>query len=374
MTTAAAVGREGFAGSPITDWCVTCQDYAVPMRNGTCGFCGTELGKAPAEPQVIGPPTALGDFPMGPPALLLRGRTVPPPTTRQVARREPLHYGQEGFGPVCACGGPKRKQAHQCRRCFQASGRSGGKGVPRPALRGPYGVSEDQLEEARRVYEEEQVSLREIARRIFSDTYGYSSERSLSEVLYNAFRSRGWPLRSQSDATRLRNWKHGLKQRGQTNEQQTAYRHWHAQQRGWNAVKGPGNAQCAGVRQSSPRKGQRCRRPSMDGSDYCYSHDPARKAQRDAHLEQAREKLPLEERKQMLAAARVTHETNAARVRRWRWRTVASPWPNGPRRVAHPLAHRVGDPVREVCRGSNGNALLVFDDGEWTIAPWRAAR
>jgi hypothetical protein len=29
--------------------------------------------------------------------------------------------------------------------------------------------------------------------------------------------------------------------------------------------------------------------------------------------------------------------------------------------------------VREVCRGRNGNALLVFDDGEWTIAPWRFA-
>lgn len=60
--------------------------------------------------------------------------------------------------------------------------------------------------------------------------------------------------------------------------------------------------------------------------------------------------------------------------RRWAWRTVASPWPNGPARVAHPLAHRVGDVVTEVCRGRNGNALLVFGDGEWTIAPWRAAR
>jgi len=62
------------------------------------------------------------------------------------------------------------------------------------------------------------------------------------------------------------------------------------------------------------------------------------------------------------------------RTRRWRWRTVSDPWrPPGAPRIAHPLAHRVGQPVREVLRGSNGNALFMFADGFWTIAPWRAA-
>lgn len=311
----AAVGREGFAGSAITDWCATCEDYAVPMANGTCGFCGEKLG---APPQDLGPATELGDRPAPAPAMPLLGRRAKRrPTRRQVTRREPLQEGQEGFGPICACGGPKSKQAHQCRTCWTAAGRpgAGGKGVPRPAMRGPYGISEDQLEAARRMYEDEQVSLREIARRIFSDTYGYSNERSLSEVLYNAFRNRGWRLRSQSDATRLRNWKHGLKQRGQTNEQQNAYRHWQAQQRGWNAVQGPGNEPCAGVRQTSPRKGERCTRPSMDGSAYCYSHNPATKAEREAHLAQARAKVPMEERERLLADARAKLAMNVARRR-----------------------------------------------------------
>lgn len=62
----------------------------------------------------------------------------------------------------------------------------------------------------------------------------------------------------------------------------------------------------------------------------------------------------------------------SARVRRWRWRTVRNPWP-GAERVAHPLAARAGQPVREVCRGRNGNALLEFEDGTRTVAPWRAA-
>lgn len=62
------------------------------------------------------------------------------------------------------------------------------------------------------------------------------------------------------------------------------------------------------------------------------------------------------------------------RTRRWAWRTTASPWPNGPTRVPHPLADRDGRPVRELARGRNGNALLEFDDGLQVVAPWRAAR
>jgi hypothetical protein len=71
-------------------------------------------------------------------------------------------------------------------------------------------------------------------------------------------------------------------------------------------------------------------------------------------------------------------------MRTWRWRTVADPnrptpaqckafgIPRAPN-IPHPLAHRVGEPV--VCgpRGRNGNERMVFADGSWTIAPWRAA-
>jgi hypothetical protein len=64
----AAIGAAGFAGSPITDWCATCADYAVPMTDGTCGFCGAELGSAPS---VAGPATELGDRPAPPPRLPL---------------------------------------------------------------------------------------------------------------------------------------------------------------------------------------------------------------------------------------------------------------------------------------------------------------
>lgn len=60
-------------------------------------------------------------------------------------------------------------------------------------------------------------------------------------------------------------------------------------------------------------------------------------------------------------------------VKRWNWRTVRNPWP-GPERVPHPLAHRHGQQVKVLCRGRNGNAMMVFEDGFVTVAPWRAAR
>lgn len=58
----------------------------------------------------------------------------------------------------------------------------------------------------------------------------------------------------------------------------------------------------------------------------------------------------------------------------WKWRTCADPNRprNGPhaRRIAHPLADRVGHPVRELCRGENGARLLEFDDGLRVVAPF----
>jgi hypothetical protein len=61
----------------------------------------------------------------------------------------------------------------------------------------------------------------------------------------------------------------------------------------------------------------------------------------------------------------------------WRWKTVADPCRprTGPaaRRIPHPLADRVGQPVRELARGRNNSRLLEFDDGLRVVAPYYAA-
>jgi hypothetical protein len=69
----------------------------------------------------------------------------------------------------------------------------------------------------------------------------------------------------------------------------------------------------------------------------------------------------------------------------WRWATVQDPDRPHPRsttpghaqlarRIAHPLASRVGQRCRVAGRGRNGNLLIEFDDGHAVIAPLYAVR
>lgn len=301
------VGAEGFRGSSITEWCRSCGDWCVPMANGTCGFCGERTVHLRDAFTVLGPPTEIGQRPSPPPRVQRRGKTGRHVLLdRELERRIPLRKGQQGFGPTCACGGPKSKQAHQCKRCWIAAGRpgAGGKGVPRPDVRGPYGVSENLMLEARRLYNDEQMSMRAIAAALYDQAYGYSTVRSLGEALYRGFRNRGWRLRSRSDALRLRNWKHGLKPRVQTSEEQTAYRHWFAAQRGWRSVRGPGNPRCQGTKRNSPGKGTQCTARAMEGSDFCFAHAPERAPERAALVARMRAAISPADRVRSIERAR----------------------------------------------------------------------
>ena len=105
---------------------------------------------------------------------------------------------------------------------------------------------------------------------------------SCAEALYGHFKRRGWKLRPQREVTAARNYKHGRKSRKQTREQQNAYRRRLAEQRGWQAVQGPGRPLCKGVKLTSPGKGRPCRRRALADSDYCYAHDPRRALERKA--------------------------------------------------------------------------------------------
>lgn len=65
---------------------------------------------------------------------------------------------------------------------------------------------------------------------------------------------------------------------------------------------------------------------------------------------------------------------NEGLTRGWCWHTVSDPHrPPGAPEILHPLADRVSQPVRELCRSSNENARLVVDDAHSTIASWWAA-
>jgi hypothetical protein len=243
-------------------YCPVCRTQVTPRLDGSCVSCGTQTGANVEEPK-------------------------PPPRRR---RRHPLRQGQAGWGPVCPrCGGPKGIQAHTCHRCRKLRrggynrGRSGGK---------PVHIDEQLLAEARRLYAGG-LSLRQVAAELHPRT-GYKTAASCAEALYGHFKRRGWKLRPQREVTAARNHRHGRKPRGQTREQQNAYRRWLAEQRGWNAIQGPGRPLCKGVKKGPAGKGRPCRHHALADSEYCHSHDPRRALERQSTTARMRARVRTE--------------------------------------------------------------------------------
>jgi hypothetical protein len=234
-------------------WCPTCRAQVTPRLDGRCVACGTQTG----------------------------ANVEAPKTARRARRRRPLRKGQGGWGPICArCGGSKGLQAHTCRECrkrqrggYNRGHRGGGGGRP-------VHIDEQLLAEARRLYAGG-LSIPEVAAQLHPRT-GYKTVASCAEALYGHFKRRGWKLRPQREVTAARNHRHGRKSRTQTRAQQNSYRRWLAEQRGWQAIQGPGRPLCKGVRLNPPEKGRPCQRRVLADSEYCYSHDPRRALERRA--------------------------------------------------------------------------------------------
>jgi hypothetical protein len=245
-------------------FCPTCNAQVLPRLDGRCPACGTQTG---------------GNL------------EAPEPRVRAPRRRTPLRKGQAGWGPVCPrCGGPKGLQAHMCSSCRQ--GQHGGYNRGRSGGGRPVHITEDLLAEARRMYASG-LSLRQVAAELHPRT-GYKTVASCAEALYGHFKRRGWRLRPQREVTAARNYKHGRKPRTQTREQQNAYRRWLAEQRGWQAVQGPGRPLCKGVKRNPPGKGRPCRRHALVDSEYCHSHDPRRALERQAATARMRARVGTE--------------------------------------------------------------------------------
>ncbi|HET6868104.1 MAG TPA: hypothetical protein VFH80_19480 [Solirubrobacteraceae bacterium] len=239
-------------------FCPTCHTQVLPRLDGRCPACGTQTGA---------------------------NLEAAEPASRAPRRRKPLRKGQAGWGPNCPrCGGPKGLQAHMCSSCRKRQ--RGGYNRGRSGGGRPVHITEDLLAEARRMYAGG-LSLRQVAAELHPRT-GYKTVASCAEALYGHFKRRGWKLRPQREVTAARNYRHGRKSRTQTREQQNAYRRWLAEQRGWQAVQGPGRPLCKGVKQNPPGKGRPCRRHALTDSEYCYSHDPRRALERQAGTRQRR--------------------------------------------------------------------------------------
>jgi hypothetical protein len=243
-------------------WCPRCQVKVLPRQDGTCPTCTTQTGANIEQPK---------------------------PAPRRRRRRKPLRKGQPGYSTVCRCGAPKSKQAHTCRPC-SFKRRRGRKLAGGERRRNPKRMTENKLQEARALYASG-LSLRAVAAQIHPDTT-YATVNSCAEALHSLFKTRGWKLRPQREVTVARNLKHGRKKRGRTNEEERAYRHWLANQRGWTAIQGPGRPMCKSVKVQPPGNGEPCDHRAQEGSDYCFSHDPKRALERQALTARMRARQP----------------------------------------------------------------------------------
>lgn len=160
---------------------------------------------------------------------------------------------------------------------------------PRGRPPGKWGrLSDSQLRVLHGVYVAEGLSCRQLGEMVW-ERVGYGSARSAGEAVYDGFRRLGLPTRSQRDVTVARNWRHGRSVRALI-EQGGAfgpdgYRRWLKER------DGKLQPRCAGVRAWPPGRGKPCQRPAARGSDFCPSHDPARRERREAHMARMREEI-----------------------------------------------------------------------------------
>jgi hypothetical protein len=148
--------------------------------------------------------------------------------------------------------------------------RAHGRGVP-PRL------TREQLAEAAWLYYYDGLGFVRIVRRL---QLPFASERAGASVLHKAFERMHWPARDRIQATMLASYKHGLKARDTKND--PAYRRW------FKSVNGKRQPRCAGRKLQPPEVGRRCKRPALEGSRYCWNHDPATAELGVAALEKGR--------------------------------------------------------------------------------------
>lgn len=122
-------------------------------------------------------------------------------------------------------------------------------------------------------------SLRDLGRQHWQKA-GAASAHSAAMAIANGLKRLGLEVRVQSHATASANRQRRAADSPGTHDRSAYKRYLRA--------KAGGQRPCQGKRTQYPRKGEPCSSWAMDGSLFCVAHDPARKADRDAHLARAR--------------------------------------------------------------------------------------
>lgn len=139
-----------------------------------------------------------------------------------------------------------------------------------------------------RAHIEQGMSINQLAKRTHAKV-GYKSHHSAAVTISEGWQRLGLPARGRIAAVRLACTTHG---QGARDRDEQAYRRFLRDLNGWNSLQGPGRPNCKGVKRQPPGQGNPCSRHALEGSEYCYAHDPVRELERQAHTAKMRRRLP----------------------------------------------------------------------------------
>jgi hypothetical protein len=165
------------------------------------------------------------------------------------------------------------------RECLWCGNPIQGKGKKRGKPVGKYArLTEAQIRELYR-YHQQGASIRELGRKVRKHIE-FASDQSAAMAISSGFKRYSLEARDRSAATARVN-----RLRKAPDSPGTADR---SEYKKWLRKKHGGMRMCSGVKLTYPQKGRPCRLFAQEGSDFCRQHDPQRRAEVVANVEQAR--------------------------------------------------------------------------------------
>lgn len=166
-----------------------------------------------------------------------------------------------------------------CLWCGGSTGEKRRPGRPRTGSR----YTDAQIRVLYKAHIERGLSLNALGK-LTHERVGYSNGQSAAMAISRELKLRGLEVRDRIEQVKRTCTVHGMAPK---HGPRPGYNRMKKLAQGWEE-----RPRCAGHRTQYPRKGDPCERPAMEGSRFCYQHDPAKKEARDAHLAKMRESSP----------------------------------------------------------------------------------
>lgn len=142
-------------------------------------------------------------------------------------------------------------------------------------------ITEERARLLNRIHIEQGVSMNRLAETLWGQL-GYASQRSCLGAISAAFKRHGLPARDRIEATVAASRTHGLAPK---HGPRPGYRTYLRR-----VIHGEPERRCEGCYTLGERAGERCEKPPMADSRFCFGHDPRLAEQREGQLKAMRAK------------------------------------------------------------------------------------